>query len=63
MNIASAARVKPSMTELYWKCPWSIRISAGWRRMEVVAIARSYLDIVVCGSRESVRVRRRRGGM
>jgi len=63
VNIPSAASVKPSMTELYWKCPWSIKISAGWRRMEVVAIARSYLDMVVCGRRERVRVSRRRGGM
>lgn len=54
--------MNPSMTELNWKCPWSIKISAGWRRIEVVAIAMSYLVILEVGRLDSERMRRRREG-
>lgn len=59
-NIAIEAIVSPSITELYWKWPWSMRISAGWRRMAVVAIATSYFDMVVVGRWDRERMRSRR---
>jgi hypothetical protein len=33
----SVSRTEASHTT-YWKCPWSIRISAGWSRISTVAV-------------------------
>ena len=35
---AAAQSDRPSDTALYWKCPWSMRMSAGWNSSSAIVL-------------------------